>query len=259
MPELIEVESYRTTAERLIGRTISGVEMVDSWMGRGLDRQAVGAALVGTQFVGAERIGKVLLLATDGGCTLGLRFGMTGRLLVDDTGPIEALEYGPSNDERRWERLVISLADGGSLVLDDPRRLGRIELDPDICDLGPDAATLSAARLRSARSRRSGPIKGVLLDQRRIAGIGNLIADDVFFHTSIAPDRAADDLAPPDDVRLASAIRSSIRRLTANGGSHTGVLQSQRRSLGACPRCGGHLVRRQVAGRTSVWCARHQR
>ena len=82
-----------------------------------------------------------MLVDTDGP-VLGLRYGMTGRILVDDTAPIAALEYSSDRDDPAWDRFGLDFAGGGSLVIRDPRRLGGVELDPDESKLGPDAVVI---------------------------------------------------------------------------------------------------------------------
>ena len=94
MPEILEVEAYRRLAERVVGRTISAVEAPDAWFVKGgATPEAVAVALVNRRITALRRHGKVLLLDS-GGPTLGLRFGMTGRLLVDGEAAIRYLEWG---------------------------------------------------------------------------------------------------------------------------------------------------------------------
>ena len=99
MPEMIEVEDYRRVADRTIGRVVRKVDAPDEWyLKGGTTARALRAAATGRTITGTRRIGKLLLLETDGPI-LGLRFGMTGRLLVDGTGPIEKLEYSSGRVE----------------------------------------------------------------------------------------------------------------------------------------------------------------
>ncbi|MGH8999743.1 MAG: DNA-formamidopyrimidine glycosylase family protein, partial [Acidimicrobiia bacterium] len=147
MPELVEVEAYRRLAEsRALQRRIVDVATPDSWwLKGGLSPPALRDALAGRAFVAARRTGKRLLLDTDGdGPVLGLRFGMTGRLLVDDAVGVADLRYSSNRDVAAWDRLVVVFADDGRLAVRDPRRLGGAELDPDEGRLGPDAASVGA-------------------------------------------------------------------------------------------------------------------
>ena len=118
MPELPEVEAYRRLAEeRALGRAIAAVDAPDAWyLKGGLDATAVTEALLGRRLDAARRIGKLLLLDTsDGGPVAGLRFGMTGRLLVDDQDAVGELLYTSKADRPEWDRFSLRFADGGRL------------------------------------------------------------------------------------------------------------------------------------------------
>ncbi len=260
MPELIEVERYRRLAESALGRPIVAVDAPDAWfLKRGLDSATLTEVAIGQAFVVAGRIGKLLLMDLDGGETIGVRFGMTGRLLVDGRSGIDDLTYGSSRDEPRWDRVGFVFADGGSMVVRDPRRLGGIELDPDVGRLGVDATTITAAELARVLSGSSAPLKARLLDQARIAGVGNLIADETLWRAGLDPGRPAASLSPTEVRRLHRWLGQTVAALTDAGGSHMGRLQDERHQGGRCPRCSTLLVRRTVGGRRTYSCPRHQR
>jgi formamidopyrimidine-DNA glycosylase len=259
VPELIEVEAYRVAAEAVVGRTIEAAEHPDPWVLRGgPDPAGLAVDLQGAVVEGLGRRGKLLVVETDA-ATIGLRFGMTGRLVVDGRAPIEQLLYGPPGAPERWLRLRWTFVGGGSLDLVDPRRLGRIEVDPDLDRLGPDAASLTLSQLRDALGGSVAPLKARLLDQSRVAGIGNLIVDETLWRAGISPVRPAGDLDDGEVRVLHRRLRSTISMLTARGGSHTGDLQPARIRGAACPRCGAPLRRDEVGGRTTFWCPAHQR
>ena len=259
MPELIEVELYRRLAERALDRPVVQVDASDAWFLKGgLTGDVVGEALIGRSFVDARRRGKLLLLDTDAGLPLGLRFGMTGRLLVDDDPAIERLEYSSDRDDARWDRFAVTFADGGSLRLRDPRRLGGIELDPDEERLGPDATTIGASALRETLGASRAPLKARLMDQSRVAGLGNLLTDEILWRAGLDPAREAGSLDQPELRRLHRHLRTVLVELTERGGSHTGDLQDERSREGRCPRDGVGLLRRQVGGRTTYSCPHHQ-
>jgi formamidopyrimidine-DNA glycosylase len=259
VPELIEVELYRAAAEATVGRTVAAVDAPDAWfLKHGATAATVADAVAGSGVLGADRLGKLLLLPLDTGTVLGLRFGMTGRLVVDGRAPIEALEYSSARRDPAWDRFGLRFDGGGSLVVSDPRRLGGVELDPDLGALGPDATTVTTARLRAALRRSTAPVKAALLDQHRVAGLGNLLVDETLWRAGIDPARPADELEDADLRRLARRIRATVADLTARGGSHTGDLQDERRRGGRCPRCGGPLDRRTIGGRTTYSCPVHQ-
>ena len=260
MPELAEVEYYRRLAERALDREVARVDAPDAWFLKGgLTASVLRGALHGRRFTGARRIGKLLLLDVDGGPTLGLRFGMTGRLLVDGDAGIDQLLYSSVRDEPAWDRVTVTFVDGGDLRVRDPRRLGAVQLDPDEARLGVDAATVTLAGVRAALAGSTAPLKARLMDQARLAGVGNLTADEVLWRAGLDPARAAGSLSDAELRRLHRHLRTTFDDLLAAGGSHTGALQAHRVAGGRCPRDGTELVRRTVGGRTTWSCPRHQR
>ncbi|MDQ3898239.1 MAG: formamidopyrimidine-DNA glycosylase [Actinomycetota bacterium] len=261
MPELAEVDAYRRLATRALGRRIAEVVAPDAWYLRGgIDAAGLTDALVGRRFVDARRLGKLLLLDTDrGGPVLGLRFGMTGRLLVDGTAGVDELLYSSNRELERWDRFGVRFTDGGDLRIRDPRRLGGVELAPPEDRLGPDALTITADELAEVLGRSQAPLKARLLDQARLAGVGNLAADEILWRAGLDPGRPAGTLSPKEVARLHQQIVATLADLIAKGGSHTGDLQSQRQAGGTCPTDGTPLVRRTVGGRTTYSCPKHQR
>jgi len=262
VPEGIEIEIYRRAAAAVIGRRVRGVEATPGYLRHGVTAQQLDAAIADRIVVAARRIGKLLLLdlgsqAGRPDTTLGLRFGMTGRLLVDGSGPIDELLYSTTAPDPRYQRFTLTF-DDGELAIVDPRRLGSIELAPDETALGPDASTVSADELATALAGGRGPLKARLLDQARIAGIGNLIVDETLWRCSLAPRRPAGELDEPEVAALATAIRDTMADLLDRGGSHTGDLQEHRSPGALCPRDGEPLRRDTIGGRTTYWCPSHQ-
>ena len=271
MPELLEVETARQAlADLALGRTIAAVEAPDAWyLKRGLTAPVLRAALPGRRFVSARRRGKLLLLDTTpaagdqpgvpDGPTLALHLGMTGRIIVDGHPAGNALLYASDRAHAAWDRFTVRFVDGGFVGLRDPRRLGAVELDPDEDRLGVDAASLTAGDLHASLPRRRGPIKAVLMDQSHIAGLGNLLADEILWRSAIDPARPASSLTAEERRRLARSVRTTLRVLGRRGGSHTGDLMPERQRDGRCPLDGAALRRDTIGGRTSYWCPRHQR
>ncbi len=260
MPELPEVERYRSAAEAVLGRTITSVTSPDAWFLKGGATGAVlERALLGHAFTSARRIGKLLLLDVDGGSTLGIRFGMTGTLVVDGVAAIDRWRYSSPRPGTSFDRWSAGFEDGGSLVVHDPRRLGGVMLDPDASGLGPDATTISPSELGAALRGSAAALKARLLDQSRVAGIGNLIADEVLWRAGLSPLRPAGSLTAAEVRRLHRHLVSTLGRLIEQGGSHLGDLVDERHPDGRCPRDGAALTRSVVGGRTTWWCPRHQR
>ncbi len=145
------MERYRSLAEGALDRRVASVDSPDPWFIKGATSgPQLDSALVGRRFTGARRIGKLLLLDVDDGPVVGVRFGMTGSLLVDGDDPVGRLLYSATRHEPVWERWSVTFADGGRMVVHDPRRLGGVTLDPDVSHLGPDAASLGTAGLGRA-------------------------------------------------------------------------------------------------------------
>jgi formamidopyrimidine-DNA glycosylase len=259
VPELLEVELYRRQAEAVVGRTIAEVDAPDGWFVKGGEPGELVAALAGRTVAGVRRRGKLLVLDLDDGARLGLRFGMTGRLLVDGAASIERLEYSSSRDVAVWDRFALRFTDGSDLRVRDPRRLGGVVLDPDEERLGADALSLTPAELDAALGSSTAPLKARLMDQARIAGIGNLLADEILWRAGLDPARPAGGLSPDDRAALHAVIGEVLADLGERGGSHTGDVRQAAALDGLCPRDGTPLVRRTVGGRTTVSCPAHQR
>jgi formamidopyrimidine-DNA glycosylase len=183
---------------------------------------------------------------------------MTGRLIVDGQAGVDRLLYASARAEPAWDRFLVTFVDGGSLVVRDPRLLGGVYLDPDETALGPDALTLTASQLRDALRGSAVALKARLMDQRRLAGVGNLVADEALWRSSLAPNRRAGSLTWAEIRRLHHHLRCTLDDLLVRGGSHLGDLMPARVVGGRCPRDGERLVRSTTGGRTSWWCPRHQ-
>lgn len=265
VPELLEVEYYRQLAESALGRRIEAVDVPDPHCLAGpLTPAAIAGALVGKRLVAARRQGKLLLLDTSGP-VLGMRFGMTGTLVVDGRRGVDRLLSSANEAAPRYLRFELGLEGGGGLALSDPRRFGRLLLDPDTAVLGPDALDATQAQFDRAldpgRGGRGGgaAVKARLLEQHRLAGLGNLLVDEILWQAGIDPRRPLGRLDAPERRLLRRTMRSTLRRLLRRGGSHLGDMTPERRPGGVCPRDGEALVRGVVGGRTTWWCPAHQR
>lgn len=261
MPEGIEVEQARRLIEqRALGREIATVDAPDAWyLKRGATAPVLKVALSGHSFTAARRRGKLLLLDTDrAGPTLALHLGMSGRVLIDDEAAGDPLIYGSNLENPVWHRFTVRFADTGSLALRDPRRLGGVELDPDEDRLGQDMFAITQAGLDRVLTRSRAPVKAVLMDQSRIAGLGNLLTDEVLWRAGIDPARPANELDRNARRRLHRAIERTVRLTFERGGSHTGDHMPQRAPGGVCPKDGTPFQRRTVAGRTTFSCPAHQ-
>jgi formamidopyrimidine-DNA glycosylase len=242
MPELPEAERARQVLEKMLDRRIARVDDADTYVTRPHQPGEIAGALDGHRFASAHRRGKFLWLETDDGPTLGLHLGMAGRLIDSP------------RDTTRWDRFTVEFDDGSRLVLRDKRRLGRAVLNPDFSHIGPDAAEVGRDEFRRRIGSGHAPIKARLLDQGAIAGVGNLLADDLLWQARTAPGRRTDTLSEDELDRLRRELRKDVRAAIRDGGVHTLEFARSRRSADGCPRDGHPLERAKIGGRTTYWC-----
>jgi formamidopyrimidine-DNA glycosylase len=274
MPELPEVETIRRQlASKLAGETIVDVQVLDPLWCAPSDPGAVERSLRGHRIERLGRRGKYLILELESEryCVMHLR--MTGNLLWAQ----------PDDDEPPYLRVRFVLEGGGRLLFCDLRRFGtgiviesRVALDDYLGSrLGPEplepAFTIDA--LRRQASGRKAPVKAFLLDQSRIAGVGNIYADEALFRARIHPLKPAGRLRRDELERLREGIVAALeagiessgasidRYRDANG--EQGAMQDRflvhRREGQPCPRCGAAVVKLRAAGRGTYVCPRCQR
>jgi formamidopyrimidine-DNA glycosylase len=275
VPELPEVETARRLiAGTALGRRIVGVDDSDTFVCRPHAPGELRDALVGRTLTAAHRRGKAMWFETSGigrsatpGPDLGIHLGMSGRVVVVPPDGQAAEDGGvpggrSGRDARpykpEWERFALEFADGGRLVLVDMRRLGRVRLNPEISALGPDAETVTPSQFRSLVTRGSIAVKTRLLDQSKIAGVGNLLADEVLWQAKVPPSAPVSSLRPADVNRLYRALRSAVRLAAATGSAGAGEVIPARHPGGTCPRCGAEMRHGTVGGRSTWWCSREQ-
>jgi formamidopyrimidine-DNA glycosylase len=258
MPELPDVEGFRRYfARHAQGRRIFTLEAPDREIIRNRSSRALGRVVDGRRFAQPRRHGK-WLIAPVGDVELLLHFGMTGDLgwSPDDRG------RGP------YDRLIF-VCDGGELRYNNMRRFGGVWVARDDAErdgvtgpLGPDAAGLQGDQFEQLVARRRGGVKAALMDQRLIAGIGNLLSDEILWRARIHPSADVRGLSPARRRRLYEALRGTVGeslrygRIPRGNGWLTGVRDDRD---AVCPRCGTRLRRSTVAGRTACWCPRDQR
>jgi len=266
VPELPEVENARQLiADEALHRRIVDVDDNDTFVGRPHFPGEMRDALIGRMLTTARRRGKTMWFETsEEGPDLGIHLGMGGRIVVT-SGDGHVREGGDpwrrdaQPRKTAWDRFTLRFADGGSLVLFDKRRLGRVRLNPDIDALGPDAAEITPAEFRELITRGSAAVKARLLDQSRIAGVGNLLADEILWQARVHPATRTDRLRRQDVDRLYRALTAVIDAALAKGGAHTGDVIAARHPGATCPRCGAEMVHGTVGGRSTWWCSREQK
>jgi formamidopyrimidine-DNA glycosylase len=266
LPELPEVESARAVIERgALRREIVDVDDSDPYECRPHAPGEIRAALLGRRLTAVHRRGKSMWCETSRrGPALGIHLGMSGRIVVASPAGAETDggDYwgrGREAGDHRFRRFALRFAGGGALLLLDPRRLGRVRLDPPVELLGPDARAVSAADFRAALSRGTAPVKARLLDQTAIAGIGNLLADQILWDAGIDPRRRVVALTAADVDHLHGAVVADVEAAIHGGGVHTLPLLPSRIEDAPCPRDGTPMARATVGGRTTYFCSMHQR
>lgn len=271
MPELPEVENARQVVEKALNRVIVDIDDTDTFECRPHRPGEIAGALKGGRLTDARRRGKAMWCETtiaDGstGPTLGIHLGMGGRIIVTAPDGDQTSRYGGGDphvgerdtDKPEWTRFAITFEDGGQLRLFDKRRLGRVRLEPDIDALGPDAAEISREDFRHRIGSSGAPLKARLLDQAAIAGVGNLLADEVLWQSAQSPARRCKTLTTDELDELRVVLRRAIRSAIKKGGVHTGEIIPYRKSGAVCPRCGAPMSRGTVGGRTTWWCSNEQ-
>jgi formamidopyrimidine-DNA glycosylase len=252
MPELPEVENaVRRLREAAVGKTIASVSLHHPALRRRISPAKL-RSLKNSRIREIERRGKHQLFLLDDGRVLHAHFRMTGDWRVDQ-----------SDDELpRFARASVEFTDGSRVILEDPRALGTLDLHaadalPDL-GLGPEPsdASLTAKSLGVALSKKRGPIKPVLLDQRVIAGLGNIYAAESLWHSKISPTTAASKLTPKQVTSLLSSIRKVIKAATGARYTDSSVsrLAVYDREGKPCRRCGTTIERMTQAGRSTYFC-----
>jgi formamidopyrimidine-DNA glycosylase len=275
MPELPEVETVRRgLALRISGRRILRAELRRPDLRRPFP-PALAKRLDGARIGALGRRGKYILIELDSDGLLLLHLGMSGRLTVGSGG----LPSAPH------DHVVLTLDDGTSVRFNDPRRFGLIDYlkrggeaqHPLLAGLGPEPLEpdFNGAYLSAALAGKLTPIKTALLDQRIVAGLGNIYACEALFRAGLSPRRLANSIRLARAARLADAIQSVLTEAIAAGGSSLRDYVQADGALGyfqhhwavyghegdPCPGCdcGGGVRRIVQSGRSTFFCAKRQR
>jgi formamidopyrimidine-DNA glycosylase len=251
VPELPDVEGYRQTARRAAGRRIEQVDVID----RSLLRGGRADSIPGERFGDPERHGKWVIMPA-GDAEVLMHFGMTGRL-----------DWAPRRSERHQHDRIVFVCRGGELRYRNMRKFGGVWIwrqrrERVTGPLGPDATEVDRERFHELLGRRRGGLKATLMDQRLIAGLGNLMVDEVAWRARVNPRAPVDRLSKRRVDRLWEAMDGVVReslptaRVPPIDSWLTGVRNER---APRCPRCGARLRKETVAGRTTAWCPREQR
>jgi formamidopyrimidine-DNA glycosylase len=268
MPELPEVETTVRGLERILkGRRIVRIEARRPDLRRALPVD-LGQRLTGARITALGRRAKYGWIATDRGDTLVFHLGMSGKWRVDPTG-IE-----------KHDHFIIETDEGRRVALNDPRRFGSLDLVPTdelavwptFAALGPEPLEISAVELRRRLAGRKAPIKLLLLDQRIIAGLGNIYVCEALYRAGIHPKRAGGSISLERLRRLVVEIHDVLAEAIAAGGSTLRDFASPDGELGYFSKsfavydregkpcaCGGTVRRMVQGGRSTFYCPRCQR
>ena len=293
MPELPEVETVRRgLAPAIEGRRIARAETRRADL-RWPFPEGFAERLTGRRILGVGRRAKFLTIALDDGATWIAHLGMTGRFQVDAPDGLHdpGAFYHESARLLAHDHVVLALDDGARLTYNDPRRFGAMDLaataeldrHPWLAGLGlePTGNALDAASLACVMAGSRAPLKAALLDQRRVAGLGNIYVCEALHRARLPPFREARTLARKDGgpglraQRLAEAIREVLAEAIAAGGSTlrdfrgadgtSGAMQQRFRAYDrageACPTpgCRGVIARAVQSGRSTFYCPQCQR
>ena len=270
MPELPEVETIaRGLAHKIVGKTIADIEVFTDFVVSPAPKRFV-KTLRGERIEYVSRRGKFVVVGLSSGRMLTVHLRMTGRLVV----------HGDLNGERYpYTNVAFGFTDGTRLSFSDVRKFGRMRIvaprDAWDAELGdePLSEDFTLERFGELLHGRQTPIKVFLLDQRRIAGIGNIYACEALWEARIHPRRPAGSLSPKRRARLLEALGAVLRRAIHMGGSSIddyvdadgvrGGFQNELSIYGragkACPRCGNPITRTVMAQRGTWWCRKCQR
>jgi formamidopyrimidine-DNA glycosylase len=284
MPELPEVETVRRQLEpELKGRRIERLEVLDARWCRPRPPAELEAAVSGRTIEGLGRRGKYLLLGLDGAQTLVMHLRMTGNLvLVEESGarldPSEGMRLyeGERSTSERHLRARFVLDDGREVWFTDPRRFGEAFLIDDDAlpqrferlGVEPLSAGFTPEVLGELAAGRTAPLKSFLLDQSRIAGVGNIYADEALYRARLHPLSPAGSMRPEHHRALRDGIVAALEAGLERGGAsiddyrdgrgEQGTMQDEflvhTREGEPCPSCGGPISRIVVAGRSTYYC-----
>ncbi|WP_423602036.1 bifunctional DNA-formamidopyrimidine glycosylase/DNA-(apurinic or apyrimidinic site) lyase [Sphingomonas sp. MS122] len=270
MPELPEVETtVRGLAPVLEGRRIRRVQLRRPDLRRPMP-QDLGQRLTGATVTALGRRAKYGLIDTDRGDTMIFHLGMSGRWRVD---PTELLPH---------DHLILETEEGRVIALNDPRRFGSVDLVPTtevgewpaFKALGPEplGPHFTADHLKAMLAGRVASIKLLLLDQRIVAGLGNIYVCEALYESRISPKRAGGSVSKPRLARLVAAVHEVLDAAIEAGGSslrdyarpdgELGYFSKQFKVYGRegepCE-CGGTVARYTEGGRSTFWCPKCQR
>ena len=291
MPELPEVEvTRRKLAPTLVGRTIEQVVTTAPSYFFLTPPRELARRLRGATVAQLDRHGKYLVGILDDGARLLLHLGMTGQLFAEGAASVALLRHTGSGTLRPKQQRAFTpdahthlwlqlRGPGGDVFFRDARKFGKVQWLPrgSACErldkLGVDALAADGEVLFVGSRTRKVPVKGLLLDQKVLAGVGNIYADEALHRVGISPLRPAQRLTRRECTALVEAVQAVMLRSIETGGSsisdyvqpdgERGAFQDERRVYGLlgapCGSCGTAIAKVVIGGRSSHYCPRCQR
>lgn len=255
MPELPDIEVFKRYLDATsLHQKIESVEARNEKVLGGVSARKLQSAAKGHEFASTRRHGKHLFAHLGDYGWLMLHFGMTGRLDY----------FENSDDEPRHSRVLFRFHNGYHLSFEDARMFGKVDLveSPDEFieseSLGPDALDADLSTFRERLAGRRGAIKAALMNQRILAGLGNIYSDEVLFQARIHPNTCANRLDEKAIKGLhrqtGKVLQKAIERGAYPNELPDSYLLPHRREGEKCPRCGGEVKKIKAAGRTAYYC-----
>jgi formamidopyrimidine-DNA glycosylase len=253
MPELPEITLFCDYIEETsLNKTIKKVEFPDASLLQNSEA-AFKKALVGEKFESAERLGKYLVVNTSGSSSLIFHFGMTGKM-----------EYYANQDAPKYSKMIIHFEDDYHLAYTCRRKLGKIFLSESLQkfqkenEIGKDALELSENEFLELLENKTGSIKGVLMDQHVMSGLGNVYSDEMLYQAKIHPKRKTNELSASEKKKLfkkmGSVLEMAIKKEGVRKDFPKSYLINHREDGADCPKCDGKVMQIKVSGRSTYFC-----
>ena len=260
MPELPDVETFKRYLDATsLHQRINNVDVRSAFVLKRISGAELSRKLKGRRFESSRRHGKHLLVRINGQVWLRLHFGMTGFLSYLKDAEKTSLHA----------RVIFVFANGYRLAFDDQRKFGEVGLVEDVDaflkkrQLGPDALDVDLAQFKKMLAKHRGSVKAALMNQRLIAGIGNIYADEILFRARVHPATRISALEEKLVAKLFRAMRHVLEKAIASQAEAARMPKSwlllHRRKGGRCPRCGRELQSSSIGGRTAWFCAHCQK
>jgi formamidopyrimidine-DNA glycosylase len=261
MPELPDVEVFKQYLDATsLHKKIESVQITDERVLESLSKNKLTRALKGKTFRSARRHGKYLFVELDGGgLWLVLHFGMTGFLKY----------FKDTDNKSSHPRILIQFTNGYHLSYDCQRMLGEVNVTDDVekflrtRDLGMDALDVDLETFKDLLGKTRGAVKSALMNQKLLAGIGNVYSDEILFQAGVHPKTQANKLDEKQLEKIFDDMQKVLETAIDCGADPEKMpefyILPERRKKGKCPRCSGEIVKEKVSGRTAYFCPKCQR